>query len=227
MRCEQPSIPDHPFRFAGDDAGEVGMRRVDENVPFPACHNRGNDEHCCSPLPNPGVAKPVQRQALYVQDGWTLAAATALQLGLRLERLETVSEGNVFGGVRQTRQLVGPVLRMSSEPAAGLGTFKRGLSRGFKLPTRRDAGVTWQPRPRLTWRLSVAPVNGATACPRRRACEVRARDRSRHAGALPVPRGLAPVPRLAAGAGQRARRACLQSSRVTSRWMPVTRTARR
>ena len=87
-----------------------------------------------------------------------MAAATALQLGLRLDRLETVSEGNVFGGVRQTRQLVGPVLRMSSEPAAGLGTFKRGLSRGFKLPTRRDAGVTWQPRPRLTWRLSVAPL---------------------------------------------------------------------
>ena len=80
----------------------------------------------------------VQRQALYVQDDWTLSAATALQAGLRLERLSTVSEGNVFDRVRQTHQLVGPVLRLSTDPAPGLGTFKLGLSRGFKLPTPRD-----------------------------------------------------------------------------------------
>ena len=80
----------------------------------------------------------VQRQALYLQDDWTLAAATAAQLGIRLERLNSVSEGNVFDGVRQTHRLVGPVLRLSSEPTPGLGTFKLGLSRGFKLPTPRD-----------------------------------------------------------------------------------------
>lgn len=80
----------------------------------------------------------VQRQALYLQDDWTLAAATAAQLGLRVERLQSVSEGNVFTGVRQTHHLLGPVLRLSTEPAPGMGTFKLGLSRGFKLPTPRD-----------------------------------------------------------------------------------------
>lgn len=80
----------------------------------------------------------VQRQALYLQDDWALSAATAVQMGLRVERLRTVSEGNVFDGVRQTHELVGPVLRASTQPGPGLGTFKLGLSRGFRLPTPRD-----------------------------------------------------------------------------------------
>jgi outer membrane receptor for ferrienterochelin and colicins len=53
----------------------------------------------------------VQRAALYLQDDWTLGTNTALQLGLRLEQLNTLSEGNVFDSVRQTHRLVGPVLR--------------------------------------------------------------------------------------------------------------------
>jgi outer membrane receptor for ferrienterochelin and colicins len=80
----------------------------------------------------------VQRAALYLQDDWTLSKATSAQLGVRLEQLETLSEGNVFDGVRQSHQLVGPVLRLSTRPAGALGTFKIGLSRGFKLPTPRD-----------------------------------------------------------------------------------------
>lgn len=80
----------------------------------------------------------VQRLALYLQDDWAWSKATALQLGLRLEQLGTVSEGNVFDSVSQKHQLVGPVLRLSTRPAETLGTFKIGLSRGFKLPTPRD-----------------------------------------------------------------------------------------
>lgn len=80
----------------------------------------------------------VQRAALYLQDDWSLSKATALQVGVRLEQLQTLSEGNVFDSVRQTHRLVGPVLRMSTRPAGALGTFKIGLSRGFKLPTPRD-----------------------------------------------------------------------------------------
>ncbi len=79
-----------------------------------------------------------RRWALYVQDDWSLSATTAAQLGVRLERLDTVSEGNVFDAVRQQHRLLGPVLRLSTEPAPGLGTFKLGLSRGFKLPVPRD-----------------------------------------------------------------------------------------
>lgn len=80
----------------------------------------------------------VQRWALYVQDDWTLSKATSMQLGLRLEQLQTLSEGNVFDSVRQSHRLVGPVLRLSTQPDAGLGTFKLGLSRGFRLPQPRD-----------------------------------------------------------------------------------------
>jgi outer membrane receptor for ferrienterochelin and colicins len=80
----------------------------------------------------------VQRRALYLQDDWTLAAKTEVQLGLRLEQLHTDSQGNVFTAVRQSHRLVGPVLRLATTPEGGWGTFKLGLSRGFKLPAPRD-----------------------------------------------------------------------------------------
>jgi outer membrane receptor for ferrienterochelin and colicin len=80
----------------------------------------------------------VQRQALYVQDDWSLGAGGEAQLGLRLERLNTDSAGNVFDRVQQTHRLVGPVARWSYTPSADAGTFKLGLSRGFRLPTPRD-----------------------------------------------------------------------------------------
>lgn len=99
-------------------------------------------------LPLPGGLPPedlderysakVQRWALYLQDDWSLSAGTALQLGLRLERLDTASQGNVFDGVQQTHHLVGPVMRFSTQPSKTLGTFKLGLTRGFRLPTPRD-----------------------------------------------------------------------------------------
>lgn len=78
------------------------------------------------------------RWALYLQDEWSLSEVTALQLGLRLEQLDTVSEGNVFDPVRQSHHLAGPVFRVSTQPSKDLGTFKLGLSRGFKLPVPRD-----------------------------------------------------------------------------------------
>jgi outer membrane receptor for ferrienterochelin and colicins len=80
----------------------------------------------------------VQRWALYLQDDWTLSKNSALQLGLRLEQLTTESEGNVFDSVRQSHRLTGPVLRWSTKPGQGPGTFKLGVSRGFKLPAPRD-----------------------------------------------------------------------------------------
>ena len=54
---EQPSIPDHRFRWAGNDPAEIGMARVDENVSFPARHVRGHNKCRCSQLANPRVAK--------------------------------------------------------------------------------------------------------------------------------------------------------------------------
>jgi outer membrane receptor protein involved in Fe transport len=79
-----------------------------------------------------------QRWAVYLQDEWSPAEATAVQWGLRLEQLDTLSEGNVFDTVRQTHRLVGPVLRLSFRPGSGPGTLKLGLSRGFRLPAPRD-----------------------------------------------------------------------------------------
>jgi outer membrane receptor protein involved in Fe transport len=78
-------------------------------------------------------------------------------MGLRLERLLTLSEGNVFDRVRQTHELVGPVLRVSTQPRPGLGSFKLGLSRGFRLPTPRD--VT----PRRYVPIEVSPTSPAQA----------------------------------------------------------------
>ncbi len=80
----------------------------------------------------------VQRQALYLQDDWALGAWGEAQLGLRLERLHTDSAGNVFDRVQQAHRLIGPVVRWSHTPAGEAGTFKLGLSRGFRLPTPRD-----------------------------------------------------------------------------------------
>ena len=54
---EQPSIPDHGFRCAGDDAAEIAMPWVDENVPFSACHDRRHNQHRRSQLANPCVTK--------------------------------------------------------------------------------------------------------------------------------------------------------------------------
>jgi hypothetical protein len=42
---EQPHIPDHRYRCAGNDVTEIRMPRVDGNVAFPACHNRGHYLH--------------------------------------------------------------------------------------------------------------------------------------------------------------------------------------
>lgn len=80
----------------------------------------------------------VRRVALYLQDEWSVAAGTEAQLGVRVERLHTDSEGNVFDAVRQSHRLVGPVARLATTPGGGLGTFKLGLSRGFRLPAPRD-----------------------------------------------------------------------------------------
>lgn len=109
---------------------------------------RRKEDRVQTELPLPGGLPPqnlderydatVRRWAVYLQDDWTVSPATALQLGVRLEELSTTSEGNVFDAVRQTHRLVGPVLRLSSQASQGRGTFKLGLSRGFKLPTPRD-----------------------------------------------------------------------------------------
>lgn len=80
----------------------------------------------------------VQRRAVYLQDDWRPGARTEAQLGIRIEALETDSSGNVLIGVRQSHRLVGPVARLSVTPDGGIGTFKLGLSRGFRLPTPRD-----------------------------------------------------------------------------------------
>lgn len=83
-------------------------------------------------------ATRVQRSAVYAQDEWAPSSAVTLQAGIRLEHLDSVSQGNGFETVRQSHRLVGPLLRLSIEPQGGLGTFKVGLSRGFKLPLPRD-----------------------------------------------------------------------------------------
>lgn len=116
-------------------------------------------------LPLPGGLPPenlderydanVQRWALYVQDDWSLSQGTAMQLGMRLERLDTVSEGNVFDRVEQSHHLVGPMLRISTQASKSLGTFKLGLSRGFRLPTPRDV------MPRRYAPIEVAPTTPA------------------------------------------------------------------
>lgn len=98
-----------------------------------------------------------QRWALYLQDDWSLSKATALQLGLRVERLNTRSEGNVFDSVSQQHRLLGPVLRLSTDPGPGLGTFKLGLSRGFKLPVPRDV------MPRRYVPIEVSPTSPAAS----------------------------------------------------------------
>lgn len=80
----------------------------------------------------------VQRRAVYLQDEWAPEETTAMQFGVRMEQLETVSSGNIFDRVRQRHRLVGPVLRASWRPGNGPGTLKIGVSRGFKLPAPRD-----------------------------------------------------------------------------------------
>jgi len=97
----------------------------------------------------------VQRRALYLQDDWTLAAKTEAQLGLRLEQLHTDSQGNVFTAVRQSHRLIGPVLRLATTPDGGWGSFKLGLSRGFKLPAPRDV------MPRRYVPIEVSPTSPA------------------------------------------------------------------
>jgi outer membrane receptor for ferrienterochelin and colicins len=79
-----------------------------------------------------------RRWAAFAQDEWSPTSATDVQAGVRVERLDTASAGNVFDGVRQSHRLVGPVLRMAVRPGDGPGTVKLGLSRGFKLPAPRD-----------------------------------------------------------------------------------------
>lgn len=98
----------------------------------------------------------VRRAALYLQDEWTVGAGTEAQLGLRVERLHTDSEGNVFDGVRQSHRLVGPVARLAVTPGDGLGTFKLGLSRGFRLPAPRDV------MPRRYVPVAVSPTTPAS-----------------------------------------------------------------
>ena len=97
----------------------------------------------------------VQRHAFYLQDEWAPDDRTAMQLGVRMERLETDSRGNVFDTVRQTHSLVGPVLRASWRPGSGRGTVKLGLSRGFKLPAPRDV------MPRRYVPIAVSPTSPA------------------------------------------------------------------
>ncbi|MBL8359618.1 MAG: TonB-dependent receptor [Rubrivivax sp.] len=75
--------------------------------------------------------------AAYVQDDWLPDRQTTLSLGVRLERLTTRSEGNVFDGVSQQHRLSSPMLNAMWRPDA-LTQWQLGLSRAYRLPEPRD-----------------------------------------------------------------------------------------
>ena len=75
--------------------------------------------------------------AAFVQDDWLASKATTLSAGVRVEQLQTRSEGNVFDAVRNTYQLASPMLNLLWRPDPG-SQWKLGLSRAFRLPEPRD-----------------------------------------------------------------------------------------
>lgn len=75
--------------------------------------------------------------AAYVQDDWLPDRRTTLSLGVRLERLDTRSEGNVFEGVSQQHRLSSPMLNAMWRPDAQT-QWQLGLSRAYRLPEPRD-----------------------------------------------------------------------------------------
>lgn len=81
----------------------------------------------------------IRRLALFAQDEWSLDSGLAGYLGLRWERLQTRTEGNVLPVTTTTSSVVSPMLQVLWKiPDTKSDQVRLNLSRSYKTPTARE-----------------------------------------------------------------------------------------
>ncbi len=80
----------------------------------------------------------VRRLAFYGQDDWALSPRWSMYLGLRGERIETISNGNAFDRIHNRATILSPVLQsLLKLPGSDNHQVRLGVSRSYKSPTLR------------------------------------------------------------------------------------------
>ncbi|MGY1425894.1 TonB-dependent receptor plug domain-containing protein [Lysobacter sp. A289] len=80
----------------------------------------------------------VRHLAFYGQDDWTLTPHWSMYLGLRGERIETISDGNEFERIHNRATILSPVLQsLWKLPGSNNDQIRLGVSRTYKSPTLR------------------------------------------------------------------------------------------
>lgn len=78
----------------------------------------------------------IRRWAAYGQDDWTINPHWSLYMGLRWERIETISDGNGFDRIHNRSRVLSPVLQSLWKPrGAKNDRIRLGLSRTYRSPT--------------------------------------------------------------------------------------------
>jgi outer membrane receptor protein involved in Fe transport len=76
----------------------------------------------------------LDRMALFAQDDWSVTPALSVSAGLRWEMLGTRTEGNALDAVRQTTQVLSPLVQAMFKLSASQ-QLRAGLTCTFKMPT--------------------------------------------------------------------------------------------
>ncbi|MGH8032265.1 MAG: TonB-dependent receptor plug domain-containing protein [Luteimonas sp.] len=78
----------------------------------------------------------IRRLAFYGQDDWTLAPHWSMYLGLRWERIETISDSTEFDRIHNRASVLSPVLQsLWKLPGTKNDQIRLGVSRTYKSPT--------------------------------------------------------------------------------------------
>lgn len=80
----------------------------------------------------------IRRLAFYGQDDWALTPQWSMYLGLRWERIETISDGDEFERIHNRARILSPVLQsLWKLPGSNNDQVRLGVSRTYKSPTLR------------------------------------------------------------------------------------------
>ncbi|MGH8086445.1 MAG: TonB-dependent receptor plug domain-containing protein [Lysobacter sp.] len=80
----------------------------------------------------------IRRLAFYGQDDWALTPQWSMYLGLRWERIETISDGDEFERIHNRARILSPVLQsLWKLPGSNNDQIRLGVSRTYKSPTLR------------------------------------------------------------------------------------------
>jgi len=117
----------HKLDLGWDDSDDWRAERRDEvNAPLPGALTGDSDDYFYS---------QVRRDAVYIQDNWTIGDTWSAYLGLRDEQMDTLSHGTTYDAVRNRVHATSPVVQALWKPdGTGRDQVRFAISRTFKAP---------------------------------------------------------------------------------------------